>query len=283
MIPNSMNYEPIKQILSNQFNRWPVTRKVFYALLDLFLLRTWHIKKSLRKLACNIKFKESVDVLDAGSGFGQYTYFMTKSFPSWKILGVDLKKDEIDSCERFFKSAGIDRVRFQEADLTSFRKKQAFDIILSVDVMEHIEDDVAVFNNFYASLKENGLLLINTPSDRGGSNVHDPGQKGFIGEHVRNGYRKDEMEQKLRHAGFSKINIRYTYGIPGNVSWHLTMKFPMVCLSLSKWFFLVMPIYFLVLLPIILLLNLADLAMKHRSGTGLLVKASKTTIDGLKI
>lgn len=277
-----MNYEPIKQILSKLFTCWPVTRKFFYALLDFFLLRTWHIKKALRKHAYKIKFKESVDVLDAGSGFGQYTYFMTKSFPSWKILGVDLKKDEVDSCDRFFKSAGIDRVKFQEADLTNFRKKQAFDIILSVDVMEHIEDDVAVFNNFFASLKENGLLLINTPSDRGGSDVHVPGQKGFIGEHVRNGYGKDEMEQKLRQAGFSKIIIRYTYGLPGNISWYLTMKFPMVCLSLSKWFFLVMPFYFLVFLPIILLLNLTDLAMKHKLGTGLLVEASKTTDESLK-
>ena len=48
-----------------------------------------------------------------------------------------------------------------------------YNIILSVDVMEHIEEDVLVFQNFYKSLKNNGVLLISTPSDKGGSDVHN--------------------------------------------------------------------------------------------------------------
>ena len=39
--------------------------------------------------------------------------------------------------------------------------------------MEHIEEDVQVFKNFHQSLSEKGVLLISTPSDQGGSDVHD--------------------------------------------------------------------------------------------------------------
>ncbi|HSV88612.1 MAG TPA: class I SAM-dependent methyltransferase [Bacteroidales bacterium] len=270
-----MNYDPIKHYLSKNFNRWPFTRKFFYAILDFFLLRTWHIHRELKKHARETNYSNTVNVLDAGSGYGQYTYFMAKNFPAWQIIGVDVKKDEIDSCAKFFKSLGIKRVLFQEADLTNFKKERAFEIILSVDVMEHIEDDITVFENFYASLKDNGLLLINTPSDQGGSDAAATGQKGFIGEHVRNGYSKKEIEEKLVRAGFSKVNTRYTYGKPGNLSWRLTMKFPMACLGLSKIFVLLLPFYFALVLPLIIVLNMVDLNVKHKSGTGLLVKAYK--------
>ena len=62
---------------------------------------------------------------------------------------------------------------FQTCDLTTLTDINCYDLILSVDVMEHIEEDVIVFQNFYRSLKENGILLISTPSDKGGSDVHN--------------------------------------------------------------------------------------------------------------
>ncbi len=72
-----------------------------------------------------------------------------------------------------------------------------FDIILSVDVMEHIEEDVLVFKNFYNSLKNNGVILISTPSDQGGSDVHNDHEESFIDEHVRDGYSIKGITDKL--------------------------------------------------------------------------------------
>ena len=76
----------------------------------------------------------------------------------------------------------------RQADLTTLADKNTYNIILSVDVMEHIEEDVKVFRNFYNSLQENGILLISTPSDKGGSDVHSDEEESFIDEHVRDGY-----------------------------------------------------------------------------------------------
>jgi len=45
-------------------------------------------------------------------------------------------------------------------------------MILCVDVMEHIEKDELVFSNFYKALVDDGILLVSTPSDKGGSDVH---------------------------------------------------------------------------------------------------------------
>ncbi len=45
-----MQYEPIKRSLGRFFSLSGFMRKTLYFLLDLLLLRTWHVKKALRTL-----------------------------------------------------------------------------------------------------------------------------------------------------------------------------------------------------------------------------------------
>ena len=273
-----MQYDPIKRSLGSVFNQNPVLRRLFYHLLDLLLLRAWHIRKELRQRT--LASPEVKTILDAGSGFGQYTYRMARWFPNAEIMAVDIKPEQIDDCNQFTKKAGLaNRVKFEMADLTQFQENGKYDLVLSVDVMEHIEEDVRVFRNFYASMKTGGLLLISTPSDQGGSDSHDhdheEGVHGFIDEHVRDGYNISEIETKLRSAGFSKVEAHYSYGTPGKISWKLSMKYPILMLGVSKLFFVILPIYYLLVFPFAVVLNFFDLYMKHTTGTGLIVKAWK--------
>lgn len=273
-----MQYDPIKRTLGKVFNQTPVLRKLFYQLLDLLLLRAWHIRKELRQRVHSAP--EVVSILDAGSGFGQYTYRMAKWFRNAVIKAVDIKPEQIEDCNQFMQKAGLsNRVKFELADLTQFQENNKYDLVLSVDVMEHIEEDVLVFRNFYASMKKGGMLLISTPSDQGGSDSHDhdheEGVHGFIDEHVRDGYNITEIETKLKSAGFSKVEARYSYGAPGKISWKLSMKYPILMLGISKIFFILLPFYYLIVYPIAIVLNFFDLGIKHRTGTGLIVKAWK--------
>lgn len=269
-----MQYDPIKRSLGTVFDQTPLLRKIFYRLLDLLLLRAWYVKKELKKL----KPGKTGIILDAGSGFGQYTYRMSRMFPKAVILAVDVKEEQIDQCNAFFKQIGDDsRVHFQVEDLVQFVRPQQFQLILSVDVMEHIEEDVQVFKNFFQSLKDGGVLLISTPSDQGGSDVHDHGDgiQGFIEEHVRDGYNIREIERKLKSAGFSKIKARYSYGTAGKLSWRLSMKYPIQLLGFSRLFFILLPFYYLIVYPLAAILNYVDVTGRHSSGTGLIVKAWK--------
>lgn len=273
-----MQYDPIKRSLGKVFNKNPFLRKLFYQLLDLLLLRAWHIRKELRKRKHTAPEVEAI--LDAGSGFGQYTYRMARWFGSAKIKAVDIKPEQIEDCNQFMQKANLqNRVKFELADLTQFQEPAKYDLILSVDVMEHIEEDVLVFRNFYASMKNGGLLLISTPSDQGGSDSHDhdheDGVHGFIDEHVRDGYNSSDIQAKLKSVGFEKVEVYYSYGFPGKISWKLSMKYPILLLGLSKIFFLILPFYYLIVFPLAIILNFLDLGTKHESGTGLIVKAWK--------
>ncbi len=268
-----MQYDPIKRSLGSVFNSTPFLRKVFYRLLDLLLLRSWHIRREIKKWAATAP-KDAM-ILDAGSGFGQYDFYMSSKNTGWKIRGVDVKEEQIADCNNFFTQIGRRNVTFAYADLTAFTDASAYNLVLSVDVMEHILEDVQVFKNFHASLKPGGMVLISTPSDQGGSDVHDHDAESFIEEHVRDGYNINEIQEKLKLAGFSRTEARYQYGKPGQVSWRLSMKFPILALGKTKLFFILLPFYYLVTFPVCLVLNYIDATADHKTGTGLVVKAWK--------
>ncbi len=273
-----MQYDPIKRKLGVFFNRTPAFRKLFYRLLDLLLLRSWHVRKALRQI--EKEKKTSLTVLDAGSGFGQYDYYMARRHNDWLIKGVDVKPEQIADCNTFFRKIGLKNTTFAVANLTAFAEKETYDLVLCVDVMEHIEEDEKVLRNFYQSLKKGGMLLISTPSDQGGSDVHhhdhEEGEAhSFIDEHVRDGYGIQEIKDKLKGAGFTKSVVYYQYGFTGNLGWKLSMKYPIIMLNISYLFFIILPFYYLLTFPFVLVLNALDLKETHKTGTGLVAKAWK--------
>jgi SAM-dependent methyltransferase len=267
-----MHYDPIKRTLGSFFNNALWMRVLFYQLLDLLLLRSWHIRKAMRQWNNGHAGRQ---ILDAGFGFGQYAYRMAQEFPGISILGIDLKDEQVADCTDFFTKKGIQNVVFQTGDLTQFVRVDSFDLVLCVDVMEHIEEDVQVLTNYQKSLKPGGMLLISTPSDQGGSDVHEDGETSFIEEHVRDGYGVEDMAEKLRVAGFAKWEIQYSYGKWGRISWLLSMKYPMLMLNRSYIFFLILPLYYLITFPFALVFNQMDVSMNNPTGTGLIVKAWK--------
>jgi len=269
-----MQYEPIKRSLGRFFSGNVAMRRILYFLMDLLLLRTWHVKKTLRKISK--KMTGNGYILDAGSGLGQYSWRMSRMNRNWRIDGVDIDNEQVEDCNNFFTKAGVsERVTFKTADLAEFRDTDRYNLILSVDVMEHIREDERVFMNFCESLKKGGFLMISTPSDKGGSDVNIGKDESFIDEHVRNGYSVTEITDKLTRAGFSNIEAKYTYGRAGNISWHLSMKYPVKMLNRSYVFFIFLPFYYLICFPVSVILNIFDLNLTHKEGTGLLVTARK--------
>jgi 2-polyprenyl-3-methyl-5-hydroxy-6-metoxy-1,4-benzoquinol methylase len=269
-----MQYEPIKRSLGRFFTKSPFLRKVLYFLLDLLLLRTWHVRKSLKEIKPLLP-KDST-VLDAGAGFGQYTWRMSSMNRGWKIKAVDINLEQVADCNEFFRKTGrSERLKYETGDLTVLNEENCYNLILTVDVMEHIEKDELVFANFCRALKNNGMLLISTPSDKGGSDVHDNEESSFIDEHVRDGYGIGEITDKLKRAGFSKVKAKYTYGKAGSLSWILSMKYPVKMVNKSYFFFIILPFYYLIFFPISFFLNIIDLNFSRKSGTGLLVLAEK--------
>ena len=132
-----MHYDPVKNIFAKVIKIVPFFRIIFYKILDLIFLRSWYVRRELRNLRKTFGDKK-ISIYDAGSGYGQYSYFMSKQMQPCDIYSVDVKEDWINDCKSFFASQEITNVSFGVEDLTAINHKDKFDLIVCVDVMEHI-------------------------------------------------------------------------------------------------------------------------------------------------
>lgn len=269
-----MEYDPIKDVFASVLRKAPELRVLFYKTLDLMFLRSWYVRRELKKLRRHFGDKH-LSIYDAGCGYGQYSYFMAKHLAPCTIYAVDVKEQWINDCKDFFKRTSTDNVSFAVEDLTKINHPERFDLVVCVDVMEHIHEDVTVFRNFYNAMNKGGFVLINSPSIYGGSDVHDDHEESFIGEHARVGYSKEDLSEKMQPLGFTVHQSVYTYGFWGDKAWRLGIKYPMMLLNVSKLFLAVLPFYYLLTLPFTLIMMQLDFSGNKETGSGINFIAKK--------
>jgi SAM-dependent methyltransferase len=152
------------------------------------------------------------DILDAGCGPGVFTYELAKRHPQAKVTGVELEADLVDRNNEIAQRAGIENVVFEQGDVTKLDFDEAFDLVLSVDNFEHVEDDIGAMRTLLRALRPGGRLVAHVPGHdrrwilfRRRVNFDVPG-------HVRPGYHAEQLVAKLEQAGFEVISQQATYG-----------------------------------------------------------------------
>ena len=266
-------YDPTKDkfaalIRRNRFLRW-----LFYVLLDLFFLRSWHVRKKLRETAH--AYPDFTNVLDAGCGFGQYDRHLLRYFSKSQVLAVDIKQDYIEDCRYYYeRSKWADRIRFQEADLLQWQHDERYEMVLCVDVLEHIEEDIEVLSHLAGSMKHGGRLVVHSPSIYAEEDAGD--DEFFVDEHARVGYSVDELSEKMKKAGLTPVDVHYTHGKYGHAAWVILIKYPMLWLTnLGFGAIVLLPFWYLFTFIPGMILNRMDRNRKSNKGTGIVGVAEK--------
>ncbi len=270
-----MEYDPVKDRLQALVGRNRLARRLFFSILDRVFLRSRYVRREFERLKREGFHPEQI--LDAGSGFGQYTFRLSRVFPQAKITGLDLKEDLVQSSNKFWRSRGQSesaRVHFEVGNLLEMAYDSQFDLALSVDVMEHIEEDERVFRNIGRSLKPGGLFIMTTPYYEPSSPSGSSDQP-FVDEHVRAGYSRPELTRKLTQAGMAVEKFVITYGPYGNIAWTLLQKWPMNWLSRAKWAAPLVALYLIPAYALSWLFMQLDMAAKNQRGGGILAVARK--------
>ena len=266
-----MDYDPVKDRLGNWL-AGPRRLPMLFKLLDVLFLRSWYVRKTLSRLGLGPESR----VLDAGTGFGQYAWYIVRKYPGTTVLGTDIKEDYLTRAQQCFEVHKLaDRITLLVDDITDTQVTGAFNAVLAVDILEHILEDEEALRQLARLTTPGGHIIISTPSDLGGSDVESESDDSFIGEHVRDGYNKTDLTQKLIRAGYSNVDARYSYGPWGSLAWRLLIKHPIRLLGHSMIWAPLVGLYYILVLPIGLLLNLIDLHHDNTTGTGLIVVAEK--------
>lgn len=165
-------------------------------------------------------------ILDAGCGIGVFTMELAKQHPEAKVIGVELDPKLVAKASDIAQRAGITNCTFMAGDVTKLGFKQEFDMTVSVDNLEHIEKDVEALKNLRESLKPGGLLVVHVPGYYRRWLVFGKRVNFDVPGHVRPGYTREQLTEKLETAGFKVMEDHYTYGIletlTNNISYLIT-------------------------------------------------------------
>lgn len=157
-------------------------------------------------------------ILDAGCGRGTFSMELAKAHPEAEIVGVDLDEEILSKASHVAAKAGLDNLRFQIADVTALPFDSEFDLVVSVDNLEHVEDDVAAMRCLRKALRPDGRLVVHVPGYYRRWPVFRKSVNFDVPGHMRPGYLIEELEEKLARAGFAVDNARPTYGFLENLS-----------------------------------------------------------------
>jgi len=182
-------------------------------------LRGLHFSKFLSNFC--FENKPIFRVLDAGCGLGIFSYHLKKRYSSASIDACDVDIEYIRMGEKIVRELKIGKINFFQKDLLELSKKDEYDLIILVDVLEHIENDEKVINNLYKALKYTGILYLHVPK----KNVKWKHYKWFLPlirkeyhmskSHIRNGYTKNEIINILKNNNFKIVSVRNTLGVIG--------------------------------------------------------------------
>ena len=158
-------------------------------------------------------------ILDAGCGKGDFSFYLAEKYPQSVVEGWD-KSDEtlhdlgenIEVCNRIREISGLKNAVFFKRDLQDLEATAKYDLIITIHVLEHIENNARILRNFFHALKPGGLLHVQMPSE---THHHFFFLSRFTNyyqwhnlEHVGETYNLVSFTRLLETTGFSVVTAR---------------------------------------------------------------------------
>ena len=208
-------------------------------------------------------------VLDAGCGPGAFVYEVAEKFPNAKVVGIDIDKERLARNRVIAEKNGLTNCRFDLLNVTEAGRytEENFDLVLTLDNLEHIENDDLAVEKLFEVLVPGGDLIVHVPGYRRRTFWFGWRENFDVLGHYRPGYTKEQITQKLIRAGFEVTEAYYTYSwietVTSSVSYYVTkaeMK--------NKYFYAL-------IFPALLALSWLGRNLRPAEGAGVLVRATK--------
>jgi SAM-dependent methyltransferase len=161
----------------------------------------WFVAKqgTIKRLLSRLSRPGGKDILDIGCGTGTNLEGL-KNFGS--AFGIDQSNLALSFCQK----RGLELLAQAEAGAIPF-KENCFDIITTLDLLEHLPDDEAALEEAFRVLKPGGILLVTVPAMPWLFGAHDHAMG-----HLRR-YTKTGLASMIKRVGFSEIKLSYYMGL----------------------------------------------------------------------
>jgi len=224
-------------------------------------IRFWNVSRALKGLDAS----GVLQVLDAGCGQGFYSLMLAELFPGAAITAVDDDPALVKGLQETARSVGLRFITASRADLTAYAPEKQFNLICCVDVLEHIIDHEAVFNNFASWLAPGGTMILHVPQKNQKHVFIKRTYGGRDDPHCREGYDLPELTTLLESRGLKLVFYKHTFGRPAAIG---------VELDELLWKSRLYPLW-LLFYPGFLLMAVWDVWRRGEQGQGVLITATK--------
>jgi SAM-dependent methyltransferase len=141
--------------------------------------------------------------LEVGIGTGDLVLELAKR--GYKGLGIEISDEAVEMSGEKLKNVNSD-IRVEKKDL--FEVNESFDIVIMLEVIEHIKDDIEALRKVYSLLNKDGYFIVSAPAHKKKWSFASDELAG----HYRR-YEKNEIRSKLEEVGF-RVLKSYNYGFP---------------------------------------------------------------------
>lgn len=100
------------------------------------------------------------DVLDVGCGLGVYSLAISPHVKS--VYGIDYDSKLVACCKKSAGELGLHNVKFERISALDLKDREAYDIVILSDVLEHIKEQSALLNICINALRPGGVMYIST-------------------------------------------------------------------------------------------------------------------------
>ena len=102
--------------------------------------------------------------------------------------------------------------------MTTLDRDNEYNLIVSVDNLEHIANDLDVLRRFYQAMQSGGTLVVHVPHYYRRWPVFKWSRNFDVPGHVRPGYHLPELIERVRKAGFVVQQSGFSYGFLENLA-----------------------------------------------------------------
>ena len=158
---NSINKKEIEKF-SRIAEEWWNPNGKFKPLHNLNPIRIKYIKDSLVKdfnIKTSSKPFKNIKILDIGCGGGLLSEPMSRLGAS--VVGIDASKKNIEVAKFHAKKSNL-KINYKVASPEKLKTKVKFDVILNMEIVEHVEDLNFFIKESSKLLRKNGVMFIAT-------------------------------------------------------------------------------------------------------------------------
>lgn len=167
-------------------------------------------------------------ILDAGFGHGDYLAWVGEQFPTALVTGYDLAATHTyaDNFAITRRKVKTPNVTLCQQDLLDMDDQACFDVVYSIDVLEHIPGNRQVMGNIFRALKPKGLFYLAMPYESGRGTIFPRRllrhfENWTDEEHIGEMRSLAETEAILKEIGFTILEARYTLSFFARLAWEL--------------------------------------------------------------